>query len=120
PFAAGATVGTTVTATQTGSNISDISGEVNFGPLPVMLKPGQAMSIEVGMTQPSAPGYYTYSFALTVDGSSTGAVASSLMSLLAPIARAWSGSACKTSAMQALFAKEPTPTATTRYICPAS
>ncbi len=114
-FAADAPVGTSVTATQTGSNQFD-----NFGPLPVTLKPGQTMTIEVGVTQPSAPGYYTYSFALTVDGASTGTVAYSQMSLLAPVARAWNGKACQTSAMQAMIAKEPTPTPNTRYICPAS
>ncbi len=119
-FAADAPVGTSVTATQTGSNQSDISNSVNFGPLPVTLKPGQAMTIEVGVTQPSAPGYYTYSFALTVDGASTGTVAYSLMSLLAPAARIWNGAACQTSAMQAMIAKEPAPTPNTRYICPAS
>lgn len=119
-FAAGAAVGASVTATQTGSNRSDMSNEVNFGPLPVTLKPGQAMTIEVGVTQPSAPGYYTYSFALTVDGASTGTVAYSLMSLQAPVVHAWNGKACQTSAMQALIAQEPTPTANTRYICPAS
>ncbi len=119
-FAADASVGTSVTATQTGSNWSDISNSVNFGPLPVTLKPGQAMTIEVGVTQPSVPGYYTYSFALTVDGASTGTVAYSLMSLLAPAARAWSGAACQTSAMQALIAQQPTATASTRYICPES
>jgi hypothetical protein len=97
-----------------------MSNEVNFGPLPVTLKPGQAMTIEVGMTQPSTPGDYTYSFALTVDGVSTGTVAYSLMSLLAPVARVWNGAACQTSAMQALIAQEPTPTANTRYICPVS
>lgn len=120
PFAADASVGTSVTATQTGSNQSDISNSVNFGPLPVTLKPGQAMTIEVGVTRPSAPGYYTYSFALTVDGASTGTVAYSLMSLLSPQARIWNGAACETSAMQALIAKEPAPTTYTRYICPAS
>ncbi|MGZ3664656.1 MAG: hypothetical protein ACXVDA_09240, partial [Ktedonobacterales bacterium] len=119
-FAADASVGASVTATQTGSNLSDMSNGINFGPLPVTLKPGQAMTIEVGVTQPSAPGYYTYSFALIVDGASTGIVAYSLMSLLAPVARVWSGAACQTSAMQALIAKESTPTASTRYICPAS
>ncbi len=114
-FTADASVGTSVTATQTDSNQFD-----NFGPLPVTLKPGQAMTIEVGVTQPSAPGYYTFSFALTVDGASTGTVAYSLMSLLAPVARAWNGKACQTSAMQAMIAKEPAPTPNTRYICPAS
>lgn len=119
-FAADASVGTSVTATQTGSNQSDISNSVNFGPLPVTLKPGQAMTIEVGVTRPSAAGYYTYSFALTVDGASTGTVAYSLMTLLSPQARIWNGAACQTSAMQAMIAKEPAPTGDTRYICPAS
>ncbi len=119
-FAANAPVGASVAATQTGTNMSDMSGGINFGPLPVTLKPGQAMTIEVGVADPSVAGYYTYSYALTVDGASTGTVAYSLKTLLAPVARVWTGAACQTTAMQALIAKEPTPSANTRYICPAS
>jgi hypothetical protein len=119
-FAADATVGATVTATQTGTNLSDMSNDVNLGPLPVTMQPGQAMTIEVGVTPPSAAGYYTFSFALIGDGASTGIVAYSLMTLLAPVARNWSGAACETSAMQALIAQEPTPTPNTRYLCPAT
>lgn len=118
PFAADAQVGATVTATQTGTNTTGSAGEVARSPLPVTLQPGQWMTIEVGVTQPSAPAYYTYAFALTVDGSTTGVVAYSQTTLLAPVAHAWSGANCKTSAMQSQLAQAPTPTANRGFICP--
>lgn len=120
PFAPDAPVGTSVTTTLTGSNLSDASNDVNLGPLPVTLQPGQAMTVEIGVTQPSAPGYYTYAFALTVDGASTGVVAYSLETLLAPVARAWSGQGCLSAAMQAQISQAPTPTANRGFICPES
>lgn len=120
PFAPDAPVGASVTTTQTGSNSSDASNEVNLGPLPVTLQSGQAMTVEIGVTQPSAPGYYTYAFALTVDGASTGVVAYSPETLLAPVARAWDGQSCLSATMQAQIAQEPTPTANRGFICPES
>ncbi|HET9109346.1 MAG TPA: hypothetical protein VFN78_00845 [Ktedonobacterales bacterium] len=118
PFAADAQVGATVTATQTSANSMDAPGEVASGPLPVTLKPGQWMTIEVGVTRPSAPAYYTYAFALTVDGSETGVVAYSQRTLLAPVAHAWSGENCKAAAMQTQIAQAPTPPANRGFICP--
>lgn len=123
-LAADAAVGATVTATQTGTNSSDASDEVNLGPLPVTLHPGQAMTIEIGVTQPSAPGLYTYAFALTVDSGDTGIVAYSPTTLLASVTTAWNGGSCLAPAMQAQLAAMPTPTSSARasvgYICPAS
>lgn len=122
-FATDAQTGATVTAAQTGTNVgmSGAAGDFQPGPLPVTLKPGQAMTIEIGVTKPSAPGYYTYAFDLTVDGASTGVVSYSPKTLIAPVAHVWSGDACKTSAMQAMIAQAPTPTAANDgYICPAS
>ncbi len=121
-FATSAQTGATVTATQTGTNVgmSGAAGDLQPGPLPVTLQPGQTMTIEIGVTPPSAPGYYTYAFSLTVDGASTGVVTYSPMTLIAPVARIWSGAACKTSAMQAKIAQMPTPTQNTAYICPAA
>jgi len=119
-FAANAPVGSAVTATQVRSNTPDMTGDGVFGPLPISLQPGHMMTIEVAVTPPSAEGYYTFAFALTVDGANTGTVAYSLMTLIAPVAHEWGGAACTTSAMQALIAKEPPPTASTEYICPPS
>ena len=122
-FAADAQTGAAVTAAQTGTNVgmSGAAGDLQPGPLPVTLQPGQTMTIEVGMTPPTSPGYYTFAFALSVDGASTGVVTYSPTTLIAPVARVWSGDACKTSAMQALIAQMPTPTAANDgYICPAS
>lgn len=119
PFAADAAVGATVATTQTGTN-SNSDGGPNLGPLPVTLKPGQWMTVEIGVTQPSAPGYYTYAFALTVDAASTGVVAYSQTVLLAGVAHEWDGHACLSSAMQAQIAQQPTPTNNGGFICPES
>jgi hypothetical protein len=119
PFATDAAVGASVSTTQTGAN-SNGDGGPNLGPLPVTLTPGQWMTVEIGVTQPSAPGYYTYAFALTVDAASTGAVAYSQTALLASVAHEWGGQACLSSAMQAQIAQEPTPTNNGGFICPES
>ncbi len=117
PFAADAAVGATVAATQTSAGTIDH----NYGPLPASIPPGQTMSVEVGVTPPSAPGYYTYSFALTVDGANTGVVAYSPKTLLAPVSVAWTGKACLSSDMQAQIAQAPTPSSNSiGYICPGS
>ncbi len=117
PFAADAQVGATVTATQTSAGTADY----NYGPLPAVSPPGQMMSVEVGVTQPSAQAYYIYSFSLTVDSASTGIVAYSPKTLIAPVSVSWTGKACLSSAMQAQIAQMPTPTSNgAGYICPAA
>lgn len=118
-FAPDAQVGASVTATQTGSNSNGMGGSANYGPLPVTLEPGQTLSVEVGVTQPSAAGYYTYAFGLTVDGATTGVVAYSLKTLFDPQAIEWSAQNCQAAAYQSQIAQMPTPTTGTLFvICP--
>lgn len=118
-FAPDAQVGTSVTATQTGSN-TDLPGSPD-GPLPVTLQPGQILTVEVGVTQPSAAGYYTYAFGLTVDGAATGVVAYSLRTLLDPHVIQWSGKNCLASVYQSQIAQMPTPTTGRLFlVCPPS
>lgn len=117
-FASDAQVGASVTATQTGSN-TDVTSSNNYGPLPVTLQPGQRLWVEVGVTQPSVAGYYTYAFGLTVDGTATGVVAYSLRTLFDPHPIEWNGRNCLASAYQAQIAQTPTPTTgQQRLICP--
>jgi len=100
-FAPNAPVGASVTATLTNSFPSGPR------PLPVTLQPGQSLTIDVGVTPPTASGYYTFGFALTVDGASTGVVAYSPETLLAPVTHPWGQCA---SAQQTQIAETPTPT----------
>ncbi|HKW19938.1 MAG TPA: zf-HC2 domain-containing protein, partial [Ktedonobacterales bacterium] len=60
-FAANATAGAQVTATQDGSNIG------NAPPLPVSLGPGQMLFMALRMTPPTALGTYTFAFGLNYD-----------------------------------------------------
>lgn len=119
-FAPDAQVGASTVATQTGSNVG-WTGANNYGPLPVTLQPGQTLWVEVGVTQPSVAGYYTYAFGLTVDGTATGVVAYSVRTLFDPHPIEWSGQNCLAAAFQSQIAQMPTPTTNSAgYICPAS
>jgi hypothetical protein len=116
-FAPDAQVGASVTAAQTGSHFGVGYG---YGPLPVTLQTGQSLSIEVGVTPPSAPGYYTFAFALTVDGATSGVIAYSPQTLIDTTnAHEWNGKNCETPAMQTQIAQTPTPaTGNELVICP--
>ena len=108
-FASNAGVGATAAATMV--SVSPVLRPV-LGPLPVSLAPNQMMSIEVGVTAPTAPATYTFSFALAVDGAAPRTVAISQPTLLAPVTQAWTGDNCQTSAM---LAEMPT---SGQYVCP--
>lgn len=126
-FSPSAGVGATVTATQTDSNICEYSTGcvTNYGPLPVTLRAGQGMTIEVDLTSSfepttvfTTPGYYTFSFGVGVDGAAPVFAVTSPQTLLAPSVREWTGDACTSSAMQAQIPPATTPP--TYYLCPAS
>lgn len=119
-FAPDAQVGASTVATQTGSNV-DVAGANNYGPLPVTLQPGQTLWVEVGVTQPSTAGYYTYAFGLTVDGTATGTIAYSLKTLLDPHPIEWSGQNCLAAVYQSQIVQTPTPTTGRLFlVCPPS
>lgn len=107
----GSSVGTTVTMTQTQASLN-LPGD-NLGKLPLTLKPGQSIPLELGMdTQPA--GTYTFAFGFTFDGASPIFSASSPSTLLAPVAHKWTGFACQQPALEAQI----TPTnPETYYIC---
>jgi len=126
-FSPSAGVGATVTAKQTDSNTCQYSTGcvTNYGSLPVTLRAGQGMTIEVGMGSSSnpttvftTPGYYTFSFGVGVDGAAPVFAATSPQTLLVPSVREWTGSACQSSAMQAQIPPATTPPS--YYLCPAS
>jgi hypothetical protein len=126
-FSPSAGVGATVTATQTDSNTCQYSTGcvTNYGPLPVTLRAGQGMTIEIGMASLSnatpvftTPGYYTFSFGVGVDGAAPVFAATSSQALLTPSVREWTGDACLSSAMQAQIPPATTPPS--YYLCPAS
>lgn len=127
PFPASASVGATVTATQTASNKCTYASGCtsNYGPLPVTLKPGQTMTIEVGMgtaANPTdnftQPGLYTFSFGVGVDGAAPVFAAASPATLLAPNVRNWTGAACESAAMLAQIPPATNPPSS--YLCPES
>lgn len=115
-FALSAGSGASVPAAQVKSGNDDPAGDgYPFGPLPVTLKPGVALPINVGMTPPTALATYTFTFQITVDGGTT--TASAPPTLLGPVAHEWGGSACMSSSMESQIPQASSPT---YYLCPAS
>jgi hypothetical protein len=114
-FAANATTGATVATTQVSSGRDDGLDGYPFGPLPVALKPGDTLPINVGMTVPTMPGTYAFTFQIVVD--SITIPASAPATLFAPVAHEWTGQACTSPSIQSQIPAASTPT---YYICPAS
>ena len=80
------------------------------------LAPGQLLEVNDDITAPTAPGTYTFGFAVAVDGDSPVFFSSSPATLLAPVAHKWSGKGCTAPAMLAQIPSATTPA--TFYICP--
>ena len=97
-FGPGDGVGATVTAAQTGANPTP--GHI-VSPLPVTLSPGGTVSVDVGITVPTAPGTYTFAFSVVVDGAAPVRVSTTDPLMFAPVARWWSGKGCTQPAMLA-------------------
>lgn len=114
-FASGAGVGATVTATQTGSWPTAPSQPDPFPGLPITLRPGDALTFNVGLTAPTTPGTYTFAFGVAADSAAPAYFSTTSPALLAPITQAWSGANCNTAAMKSQI---PTATQATYYICP--
>ncbi len=115
-FPTTAGVGASVIATQTRSGRDD-DGDgrcPQFGPLPISLAAGAAMSINIGLTVPIAPGTYTVAFGVTADAAAP-AFVSATPALFATAAHEWTGVACAAPAMQSQI---PAASSPTYYICP--
>lgn len=116
-FHVNAGVGATSPTTQRGTNTGalPVNDTINYGPLPVTLRPGQVLSVEVGMSPaPTAPAYDVFAFQIGVDSASPATAARSPVTLFAPVSRAWDGRSCETPTMQALLPAH----SSDGYICP--
>lgn len=98
-FNPGDSAGVSVTAAQTGT--TSTHGNPAVSPLPVTLTPGASVSVDVGITVPTAPGTYTFAFSLVVDDAAPVAFSTTDPLLFAPVARWWSGKGCTQPAMLA-------------------
>jgi hypothetical protein len=107
----------TVTSVESDRDVAGGCGPVVFGPLPVTLKPRQAIFINIGVALPSASETYTFVFGVAQDSAAPSYLPASRPTLLAPITHRWTGTACTSSAMQSQIPPASSPT---RYICPAS
>lgn len=110
--------GATVTAVQTGTSSVPQAGGKTISPLPVTLASGSGVTIDVGITVPTAPGTYTFAFSLVVDGAAPVTFGKTDPLLFAPVARSWSGQGCTTPAMQALIPASAGQD--DQFICPLS
>jgi len=114
-FAPSAGAGAAVTAIQTKTGSS--FGHGSEPPLPDTLSPGHTVGFVVGLTAPTTPGTYTFSFGVTIDSGAPVYFGNAPATLLAPVVHKWTGPACEKPAMLAQI-----PTAVTnpptRYICP--
>lgn len=105
-FAANATAGAQVTATQDGT------GEAP--PLPVSLGPGQMLFIALRMTLPTAPGTYTFAFGLNYDAVTSAYVSTMQPTIFDSDAVKWTGGNC---AKPALLSQIPASDTTGKYVC---
>lgn len=111
-FPSDSPVGTEVSMRQTGSR--GPQGE-NYA-VPLALRPGKAVILQLGLDRPQAPGRYTFTFGVQVDGQTLSSSASPVV-LLAPVAHHWSDLACQN---QPTMLAQIVPTSPeTYYICPA-
>jgi hypothetical protein len=115
-FAADAGSGTTVTSKQTGSAATKPDTGTHAGPLPVTIAPGHALSFNIGITPPTAPGTYTFTFGIIVNDGAPNYLVTTPATFLAPIARKWSGRACKDN--PTMKSQIPASDQPARYICP--
>ena len=107
-FAANATTGAQVTATQDGNSIGTAP------PLPVSLGPGQMLFIALRMTTPTASGTYTFAFGLNYDAVTSAPISTMLPTIFDSAAVKWNGSNC---AKPALLSQIPASDTTGKYVC---
>jgi hypothetical protein len=112
-FASTAPAGAVVATTQTPGIPSN-----RYGQLPWTLAPGETLLIDVGIVPPTAPGSYTFAFALAIDGAEPVFASVAPATLLAPVTHEWTGEACATPAMQSQIPPATQPP--TYYLCPAT
>lgn len=83
-------------------------------PLPVSLKPGSDYGFNLGIVAPTAPGTYTFSLGISLDGAAPVFVPVPHQLLLDSSSRAWGGQPCAAPSMQSQIPANDT----SAYICP--
>lgn len=116
-FAANATTGAQVTATQVGTGDTiEAGGDSNTAPLPVSLGPGQMLIFTMGITPPIAAGTYSFAFGLNYDAVTAAAISTMQPTLFDTLAQKWNGQNCTTptllSQIPATVTNPPT-----NYVC---
>jgi hypothetical protein len=114
-FPAGAGIGATAAATQTDGSLNNPGdGLANF---PYVLASGKAISVQVTLTAPTAPGRYIFTIGVTYDGGSSPVYAPTPAPevLLAPVAHKWDGMTCMNT--PSLLAQITPTSPETYYIC---
>ncbi|HEX9413281.1 MAG TPA: hypothetical protein VF916_07235, partial [Ktedonobacterales bacterium] len=104
--------GSQATAVQVGS----ANPSTGFGPLPVMLQPGKAITLHLSVTVPQAPGFYLFAFSVAADHAQLPFIPAGSATLFAPVAHKFTGAACLSPLMQQQIPPATTPA--TFFICP--
>lgn len=107
-FAANATAGARVTATQDSSNVGSAP------PLPVSLGPGQMLFMALRMTPPTAPGTYAFAFGLNYDSVTSAPISMMQPTIFDSAAVKWTGGNCT---KPALLSQIPAGDTTGKYVC---
>lgn len=115
-FAANATNGAQVTATLVGTGNTNMGGGPGTAPLPVSLGPGQMLVFSLGITPPTAPGTYTFTFGLDYDTVIAAPISTMQPTLFNSAAVKWNGQNCT---KPTLMSQIPTTVTNppTNYVC---
>lgn len=94
-FAANATTGAQVTATQVGTgDTTEGGGPSPTAPLPILLGPKQMLVFSLGVTPPTAAGTYTLAFGLNYDTVASAPISTMQPTLFDSAAVQWNGQNC--------------------------
>jgi hypothetical protein len=113
-FAADATTGARVSTTQVDTCNTGPGPGPGTPRLPISLGPGQMLTIDVGVSAPTAAGTYTFAFGLNYDTVSNAPISMTPATLLDSAAVKWGGLNC---AKPALLAQIPASDTQNRYVC---
>jgi hypothetical protein len=112
-FAANATTGSQVTATQVSTGSTGPTGPTAT-PLPISLGPGQMLIFSLSLTLPTAPGTYTFAFGLNYDAVTAAPISTMQPTIFDSAAVKWNGQNCT---KPTLLSQIPASDTTNRYVC---
>ena len=105
------------TVKQVGTDSSAGTTEGTYGNFPIMLKPGQAITVWVGMDYPPSVGTFTFAFGAKVDTAAMAFVVNtSYPAFLDKNAHKWAGLACQLTA--SMSAQIPSTGIDHDFVCP--